>query len=231
MLSVEYIDLGKIPYANALAIQQAHFDLLIENKINGHSNEGLNTFFLCEHFPVITLGKSAEQKNVLLSDALLKEKGIEIFHIARGGDTTFHGPGQLTGYPVLDLEFFGTDLKVYMRQLEEMIIRTLAHFGIDAFRIENITGVWVKAQSDNQAKKIAAFGVKTSRWITMHGFALNINTDLNYFNYINPCGITDKGVTSMQKELNIELDLEIVKDVLLKNFAAVFGVELRISGG
>ncbi len=222
MVEVEYIDLGKIRYADALVIQQNYFNHLVNNKIQGISNEKLNKLLLCEHFPVITLGKSADEKNVLFGNDQLELNGIELYHVGRGGDTTFHGPGQITGYPILDLECFTSDLKHYMRQLEEVVIRTIADYGLKGYRMEQFTGVWVDAVSDKMPKKIAAFGVKTSRWISMHGFALNVNTDLAYFAYINPCGITDKGVTSLRVELQQPTDMEIVKSLLHKHFIEIF---------
>jgi lipoyl(octanoyl) transferase len=222
MVEVKYIDLGKISYAEALAVQQKYFDQLVQNKIQGISNDKLNKLLLCEHFPVITLGKSADEKNVLFANEQLELNGIELFHIGRGGDATFHGPGQITGYPILDLECFTSDLKHYMRQLEEVVIRTIADYGINGYRMEQFTGVWVDSILDKKQKKIAAFGVKTSRWISMHGFALNVNTDLSYFAYINPCGITDKGVTSLQAELQEQVDMEQVKSRLHQHFIDVF---------
>lgn len=222
MVEVKYIDLGKISYAEALAVQQKYFDQLVQNKIHGISNEKLNKLLLCEHFPVITLGKSADEKNVLFGNEQLELNGIELFHIGRGGDATFHGPGQITGYPILDLECFTSDLKQYMRQLEEVVIRTIADYGLKGYRMEQFTGVWIDSLLDKKPKKIAAFGVKTSRWISMHGFALNVNTDLSYFAYINPCGITDKGVTSLQAELQKPVEMEQVKSRLLQHFIDVF---------
>lgn len=222
MVEVKYIDLGKISYAEALAVQQKYFDQLVQNKIHGISNEKLNKLLLCEHFPVITLGKSADEKNVLFANEQLELNGIELFHIGRGGDATFHGPGQITGYPILDLECFTSDLKQYMRQLEEVVIRTIADYGLKGYRMEQFTGVWIDSLLDKKPKKIAAFGVKTSRWISMHGFALNVNTDLSYFAYINPCGITDKGVTSLQAELQKPVEMEQVKSRLHQHFIDVF---------
>ncbi len=222
MVEVKYIDLGKISYTEALAVQQKYFDQLVQNKIQGISNDKLNKLLLCEHFPVITLGKSADEKNVLFGTEQLELYGIELFQVGRGGDATFHGPGQITGYPILDLECFTSDLKHYMRQLEEVVIRTIADYGINGYRMEQFTGVWVDSILDKKQKKIAAFGVKTSRWISMHGFALNVNTDLSYFAYINPCGITDKGVTSLQAELQEQVDMEQVKSRLHQHFIDVF---------
>lgn len=230
MQNVTLIDLGIIKYADALDIQTQKFNELIDNKINEHSNSDAHFLFLCEHLPVITLGKAAKEQNILLSEDFLKEKGIETFYINRGGDVTFHGLGQITGYPILDLDFFTSDLKVYMRMLEEVMIQTIAVYGIKGYRIEDATGVWVNSIIDNQPKKIAAFGVKTSRWITMHGFALNVNVDLNYFNFINPCGFTDKGVTSIRnemKEMRDEIRINEVKQVLLAKFVAVFNAKIK----
>lgn len=226
MEKIKVQDIGIIRYGDALEIQTKKFDELVENKIKGHSNADAHHLYLCEHQPVITLGKAAKEQNVLLSEDFLREKGIDLFHINRGGDVTFHGPGQITGYPILDLENFSSDLKVYMRMLEEVMIRTIARYGIEGYRIADATGVWVDSSIDNQPKKIAAFGVKTSRWITMHGFALNVNVDLNYFNYINPCGFTDKGVTSIKNERGNEVDVSEVKRILLDAFAQVFETDL-----
>ncbi|MCB0506721.1 MAG: lipoyl(octanoyl) transferase LipB [Bacteroidetes bacterium] len=229
MQQVHVIDLGKIAYANSLEIQTQKFETLVNNKLNGQSNNDAHFLYLCEHLPVITLGKSANENNVLIPETLLKEKQIDIFHINRGGDVTFHGLGQITGYPILDLDFFTSDLKKYMRQLEEVIIQTIKVFEIEGYRIEDATGVWVNSIIDKQPKKIAAFGVKSSRWITMHGFALNVDVDLSYFNLINPCGFTDKGVTSIANELKNKDDKPTmlqVKEILLQKFAAVFSAQL-----
>jgi lipoyl(octanoyl) transferase len=226
MQKIKVQDLGVIKYAAALDIQTQKFNELIDTKMNERSNSDAHFLYLCQHTPVITLGKAANQQNILLSEEFLKEKDIDVFHINRGGDVTFHGPGQLTGYPILDLEFFSSDLKVYMRMLEEVMILTIANYGIEGYRIADATGVWVNSKNDNQPKKIAAFGVKTSRWITMHGFALNVDVDLHYFNYINPCGFTDKGVTSIKNETENEVDINEVKRVLLDNFALVFESDL-----
>ncbi len=167
MQQITLQDLGIIHYADALDIQTEKFNELIDNKINERSNSDAHFLYLCEHQPVITLGKAAKEQNILLSEDFLKEKGIETFHINRGGDVTFHGLGQITGYPILDLDFFTSDLKVYMRMLEEVMIQTIAVYGIEGYRIEDATGVWVNSTIDHQPKKIAAFGVKTSRWVTM----------------------------------------------------------------
>jgi lipoyl(octanoyl) transferase len=229
MQEITIVDLEQIKYADALEIQTAKFNELLERKKLEISNNNAHYLYLCEHEPVITLGKAAKEQNILISEAFLKEHQIDVFHTNRGGDVTFHGLGQITGYPIIDLEYFSSDIKLYMRMLEEVMIQTIAHYGIEGYRIEDATGVWVHSKNDHLPKKIAAFGVKTSRWITMHGFALNVNVDLNYFNYINPCGFTDKGVTSLVSELKIqkdELKMEEVKQVLLDKFSAVFAAKL-----
>jgi lipoyl(octanoyl) transferase len=179
----------------------------------------------CEHPHVYTIGKSGKDSNLLISEDLLKGYGAELFHIDRGGDITYHGPGQIVGYPILDLQKFNIGIKEYVRRLEETVIVTLENYGIKAGRLEGATGVWLDAGTAT-ARKICAIGVKASRYVTMHGFAFNINTDLNYFNYINPCGFTDKGVTSLSKELETEIDIEEVKRKLLENFEIVFNARL-----
>lgn len=180
----------------------------------------------CEHPHVYTLGKSGHMENLLVNDSRLKELNVSFFKTNRGGDITYHGPGQIVGYPILDLEHFVTDLGKYMRNLEEVIIRTLAHYNIEGDRLSGATGVWLDAGMKGKARKICAMGVRCSRWVTMHGFALNVNTDLRYFDHIVPCGITDKSVTSMQKELGTAIDELEVKDILRSEFAHVFGAEV-----
>lgn len=195
-------------------------------------SETQHHLLLTEHYLVYTLGKSGKEEHILIDPATMAEKGIEYFRINRGGDITFHGPGQLVGYPILDLEKFDTDIGKYLRRLEEVIIRTIAHFGIKAGRSKGETGVWLDADIPGRERKICAMGIRCSRWITMHGWALNVNTDLQYFNYIVPCGIQNKQVTSIKKELGYEVPMAHVKKVLLQHFAAVFGVEVlqKLSG-
>jgi lipoyl(octanoyl) transferase len=188
--------------------------------------ETQNYLLFVEHPPVFTLGKSGNINNVLLSEERLNEKGIEFFRTNRGGDITFHGPEQIVGYPILDLEKFDTDIGHYLRNLEEVIIRTLADYGIDAGRSGGETGVWIDPETKGRERKICAIGVRCSRWITMHGFAFNVNTDLSYFNHIIPCGIQNKQVTSLQKELGREVDMEEAKANVKRNFESVFNVEL-----
>jgi len=179
-----------------------------------------------EHPPVFTLGKSGNMNNVLMSEAHLSRLGIDFFKINRGGDITFHGPGQLVGYPIFDLEKFYTDIGKYLRNIEEVIILTLAEYGLEGRRSAGETGVWLDPDKKGRERKICAIGVRTSRWITMHGFALNVNTDLNYFSMIVPCGIQGKQVTSLQKELGRPVDMPEVKEKVKRNFEKVFEVEV-----
>ncbi len=181
---------------------------------------------LCEHSPVYTLGKSGKIDHLKLSEQEIESGDMEFFKINRGGDITFHGPGQVTGYPIFDLDRFYNDLHRYVRELEEVIIRTLAHYGIEGGRIAEFTGVWVDIDSP-QKRKICAIGVHMSRWVSMHGFALNINTDLGYFNNIIPCGIADddKSVTSLSKELGRAIEMQEVQEVIKKQFAEIFQIE------
>ncbi len=183
-------------------------------------------FLVCEHPPVYTLGKSGHIENVLISETEMVSRGIEFFRTNRGGDITFHGPGQVVGYPVIDLEKLYTDIGRYLRELEEMIILTLAEYGITGERSKGETGVWIEPGITGKERKICAMGVRCSRWITMHGFALNVNNDLGYFNNIIPCGIVNKQVTSIEKELQHPVDMQEVKEKLQRNFENVFGVRL-----
>lgn len=181
-----------------------------------------NYFLLCEHPPVYTLGKSGSMDNVLLNDEQMKGKGIEFFRTNRGGDITFHGLQQIVGYPIIDLEKFYTDIGKYLRNLEEIVILTLAEFNLIGERSTGETGVWIEPGILGKERKICAIGVRCSRWVTMHGFALNVNTDLGYFNNIIPCGIQNKQVTSMEKEMGVRLDYEEVKESIKRNFNKVF---------
>ena len=188
-----------------------------------------NHLYFVEHNPVYTLGKSGDISHVLINDVDRQEKGIEFFKINRGGDITFHGPGQLVGYPIIDLEKFTTDLGWYLRSLEEVIILTMADYGLKGDRSKGETGVWLDADIKGKERKICAMGIRCSRWITMHGVACNVNTDLDYFNYIVPCGIQNKQVTSLQKELGTTVPMEEVKQKVRSNFERVFEVEMRES--
>ena len=186
-----------------------------------------NYLLFVEHPPVYTLGKSGHMENVLIDEVHMKEKGIDFFQTNRGGDITFHGPGQIVGYPILDLERFYTDIGKYLRNLEEVIILVLKTYGIQGDRSQGETGVWIESGVKGRERKICAIGVRCSRWITMHGFAFNVNTDLDYFGNIVPCGIQDKQVTSLEKELGRTLPMEEVKEEVRRRFEEVFNVELR----
>jgi lipoyl(octanoyl) transferase len=228
---VNFKDLGFIRYQEAWDYQEKLFAGIIADKIrlrNEPDSDDLpeNYLLFCEHPPVYTLGKSGEMKNLLLSETELKANAIDFFKINRGGDITFHGPGQLVGYPLLDLDQFFTDIHKYLRLLEEAVIKTLAEYGITGGRIDGFTGVWLDWDNDKKARKICALGVKCSRWVTMHGFAFNVNTDLNYFKNIIPCGIDDKAVTSMQQELGQVLDMAEVAEKLKAHLTKLFGWEV-----
>lgn len=233
MRQVEFKDLGTIEYGEAWQKQEELLKNAVEEKSRRITSgkdylpqEIKNYLLLCEHPHVYTLGKSGQKENLLITDERLKEINATYYKTNRGGDITYHGPGQIVGYPVLDLEQFYTDLGKYMRNLEEVIIKTIAHWGIKGERLEGATGVWLDADNPAKARKICAMGVKASRWVTIHGFALNVNTDMRYFDYIVPCGITDKQVTSIEKELDKRLDLNDVKTVLKSEFQKVFEAEL-----
>jgi lipoyl(octanoyl) transferase len=229
----KFIDLGLIDYQQAWDYQTNLFNSILEiksiNRTAAEAEQQLtdNYLLFCEHPHVYTLGKSGNEENLLLKKDELPAIGATYFHINRGGDITYHGPGQLVGYPVLDLENFFTDIHQYMRLLEEAVIQTLAEFNIVAGRIKGLTGVWLDVDDPKHARKICALGVKTSRWVTLHGFALNVNTDLSYFDKMIPCGISDKAVTSMQKELNTALDMTEVKRMMKGKLAELFKMELR----
>ncbi|HKL07573.1 MAG TPA: lipoyl(octanoyl) transferase LipB [Bacteroidales bacterium] len=231
-IDVQYIDLGLVDYKVAWDYQEEIFSDFLQIKAKNRdlpANKQVpidNKLILCEHPHVYTLGKSGQQNNLLISDAFLKKINATYYKINRGGDITYHGPGQIVGYPIIDLERFNLQVKQYIAKLEESIILTLEEFGIYAGRLTGATGVWLDADNAN-ARKICAIGVKASRFITMHGFAFNVNTNLEYFNHINPCGFVDKGVTSMEKELGKKVDYEKVKDVLKLKIKEVFGMNLK----
>jgi len=232
---VIFKDLGTIDYSSAWEIQekllQENVAVKMEarkNNIHINPNDVTTTHHLlfCEHPPVYTLGKSGKESNLLISDEELHNKGIELFKTNRGGDITFHGLEQIVGYPIFDLEKFSTDIGIYLRNIEEVIIRTLLDYNIKAERSIGETGVWIDAAFPLKARKICAIGVRCSRWITMHGFALNVNTDLSYFENIIPCGIQDKKVTSIKKELGSEIDIVEVKKKLQHNFEEIFQIQI-----
>ena len=183
---------------------------------------GNSQLFFCEHNPVLTIGKSGKDTNLLIPEASLQERGVSFYHVNRGGDITYHGPGQITGYPVFDLAYWSLGLRSYIERLEEVVIRFLAGYGLKGERLPGATGVWLDPYVQGRARKICAIGVKSSRFVTMHGFALNINTDLSYFHLINPCGFTDKGVTSLAMDLGEPQDFELAKDRLVQLFAELF---------
>ena len=229
---VKYTDLKSIEYQQAWDLQEEVLDKTIKQKLeNQKLEDGDKTtpeynLFFCEHPHVYTLGKSGEDQNLLLSGLELRAKNASFIKTNRGGDITYHGPGQIVGYPILDLEAFDLGVRAYIEKLEEAIINTLAHYGIKGELLEGATGVWLDTNIPGKTRKICAMGVRISRYVSMHGFAFNVNTNLDYFGYINPCGFTDKGVTSLQKELGYELDYEEVKALLLNELSKVFAWEL-----
>lgn len=228
--SVEYIDLGVIDYQKAWDYQTELFDAVVQIKIENRRNEATiltrNYLLFCEHPHVYTLGKSGSEDNLLVDDDKLKEIEATYYKINRGGDITYHGPGQVVAYPILDLDNFFTDIHKYLRLLEEAVILTLKEYNIEAGRITGLTGVWLDHVDQKNPRKICALGVKSSRWVTMHGLAFNINTDLDYFKNIVPCGIDDKAVTSLAAELGQPQDIEKVKMELKKNIAELFEMDL-----
>ncbi|MGE5440476.1 MAG: lipoyl(octanoyl) transferase LipB [Bacteroidota bacterium] len=216
MRELVYYDLGLIDYEKAWELQRKTFDLRRNKDVP-------DTLYLLEHPHTYTLGKVADRKNLISSENFLKEKGISVYDIDRGGDITYHGPGQIVGYPILDLTEWKQDTHLYLRSIEEVIILTCRDYGLHAGRIEKLTGVWI------EDRKIAAIGIKVSRWITMHGFAFNVNTDLSLFQGIIPCGITDKSVTSLSKELGYDPDMNEVKEKLVNNFKRIFNYDSVLS--
>ncbi len=235
MHTIYFRDLGKTEYGEAWQLQEGIMQegLAVKSQWYGRADAAAipedaitDHLLFCEHPHVYTLGKSGHMENLLVNDTRLKELNVSFYKTNRGGDITYHGPGQIVGYPILDLEHYGTDLGKYMRNLEEVIIRTLASYGIEAGRLPGSTGVWLDPDVPGRARKICAMGVRSSRWMTMHGFALNVNTDLKYFGYIVPCGISDKQVTSIQAELGKVVDEQEVKEKLKQEFGSVFGAKI-----
>ena len=231
MRKIDFQDLGSMDYKAAWDYQEKLFNAVIQTKVDNRklkkNNTPQNHLLFVEHPHVYTLGKSGEEDNLLATPESLLEQQATFYKINRGGDITYHGPGQIVGYPIFDLDQFFTDIHKYLRYLEEAIILTLAEYEIKGDRYEGYTGVWLDPDDPIRARKIAALGVKCSRWVTMHGFAFNVNTNLLYFNNIVPCGIDDKQVTSMQKELGRKVDIEEVKSKLLTNLANLFDFELK----
>ena len=248
MKGVLYKDLGRMGYSECGDLQRSLFDRALNAKRNGGAKEGgeeaaqsaasvaedkandlgayeAGWLLLVEHNPVYTLGKSGKSENMLVSEEYLRSIGAEFFHIDRGGDITFHGPGQVVGYPILDLEQVGIGLREYIDSIEGAVIELCAEYGIVAGRVEGASGVWLDGGT-SRARKICAIGVKSSRYVTMHGFALNVNTDLRYFNHINPCGFADRGVTSLQKELGREVSMEEVKEKVINHLSEKLNVKI-----
>ena len=248
MKGVLYKDLGRMGYSECWDLQRSLFDRALNAKRNGGAKKGgeeaaqsaasvaedkandlgayeAGWLLLVEHNPVYTLGKSGKSENMLVSEEYLRSIGAEFFHIDRGGDITFHGPGQVVGYPILDLEQVGIGLREYIDSIEGAVIDLCAEYGIVAGRVEGASGVWLDGGT-SRARKICAIGVKSSRYVTMHGFALNVNTDLRYFNHINPCGFADRGVTSLQKELGREVSMEEVKEKVINHLSEKLNVKI-----
>lgn len=223
--TVKYQNLGLIDYKEAWDYQEKLFRATVDRKIqlrNGETTEQTeNHILFCEHPHVYTLGKSGDKNHLLLNDESLKQNNATYYEINRGGDITYHGPGQLVVYPILDLDHFFSDIHKYLRFLEESVILTLADYGIEASRVDGLTGVWIDGDKPT-ARKICAIGVKSSRWVTMHGIGFNVNSDLSYFSHIIPCGIQDKAVTSMESELGRKLDMQEIADVLKEKLATLF---------
>jgi lipoyl(octanoyl) transferase len=228
MQQVKFIDLGLIDFKKAWDYQENVFNEIVTTKIenrktpDNQQQKTSNYLIFCEHPHVYTLGNSGDKQHLLISEKQLEEKNATYYKINRGGDITYHGPGQIVGYPILDLDNFFTDIHKYLRFLEEIVIRTLAEYGIESGRSKGETGVWLDVDNPIKARKICAMGVRASRWVTMHGFALNVNVDLGYFGNIIPCGINDKAVTSMHKELGEIVAEADVKEKLKKHFIDLF---------
>lgn len=245
---IAYRDLGVIGYDECREYQTAVFDRLVRAKTPGKpgaekgkngvdqnsASEKINpaeagpVLILCEHPHVYTLGRSGNPGNLLADEEYLRSTGARLVKTDRGGDITYHGPGQLVGYPILDIEALGLGLKEYIHLLEEAIIRTVSHYGIEAGRSDGATGVWLEPDGSRGVRKIAAIGVRSSRFVTMHGFALNVTTDMSYFGKINPCGFTDRGVTSLKEESGRDVAMDEVKEIFKREFAGIFGVTLTI---
>mgnify|MGYP000178199667 FL=1 len=223
-------DIGKLSFSDAWQYQEKIFKKIIDQKVQNRSLnktiETKNFLILTEHNHVYTIGKSGDMSNLLIDKDELKKREIEFFKINRGGDITYHGPGQIMGYPIFDLDNFFTDINLYLRKLEEVVIYTLKSYDLQGFTIKGETGVWVKDEN-GLSKKICAFGIRASRWVTMHGLCLNVNPDLSYFDFIIPCGIKDKGVTSLSHLKKEVIDINQVKSKMVENFELVFNAEIN----
>lgn len=221
---VWFEELGRIRYREAWAYQEKLFDAVIRDKRDRREEKDQYLLF-CEHEHVFTIGKSGNRHNLLIKRQMCENRQIDLHEINRGGDITYHGPGQLVAYPIIDLEAFAIGIKRYISLLEDVVIETLKPYGIRGEKDEKAMGVWIDAGNPSRARKICAIGVRASRYVTMHGLALNINSDLSYFNFINPCGFTDRGVTSMQKELGQEVDFQEVSHGMRNAFRELFAME------
>ena len=231
--TVRFQDMGVIDYKEAWDQQEELFQGIIDRKMKNRNlpedqqETTQNYLLFCEHPHVYTLGKNGSENNLLADMVQLQNKQATFYKINRGGDITYHGPGQIVGYPILDLDNFSPDIHLYVANLEEAVIRTIARYGLRGERLKGASGVWLDADLPGKARKICAIGIRSSRWVTMHGFAFNVNSDLSYFELINPCGFTDKKATSMQAELKKEFDMEEVKTALRQELATVFQMELK----
>lgn len=227
-----YKDLGRMDYKECWDFQRSLFDALIARKMSHRTEspadceESVGTVLVVEHPAVYTLGKNGKESNLLLGEEYLRSIGADFYRIDRGGDVTFHGEGQIVGYPILDIERLGIGLRDYIDAIEQSVIDTMAHYGIEAGRLAGASGVWLGSAEERNLRKICAIGVRASRFVTMHGFALNVSTDLRYFNHINPCGFTDKGVTSMERELGSAPDMEEVKELVVNNLSRNLNVKI-----
>ncbi|MFO7999584.1 MAG: lipoyl(octanoyl) transferase LipB [Bacteroidales bacterium] len=230
--SVQFEDLGTIDYKEAWDYQEQLFQGIVNQKMHNRTlseteqSPTPNFLLFCEHPHVFTLGKNGSENNLLADMVQLQNKKASFYKINRGGDITYHGPGQIVGYPILDLDNFSPDIHQYVANLEEAVIRTIRHFGLKGERLKGASGVWLETGQPGKARKICAIGIRSSRWVTMHGFAFNVNSDLSYFELINPCGFTDKKTTSMQAELGREVNIQEVKDILKAELVELFSMSL-----
>jgi len=222
MASFNYIDLGIKEYKTCWDYQEDRLDELVSEKRETRKPTSKNHFILVEHPHVYTLGKSGDEKNMMANADFLKKIEATYFKINRGGDITYHGPGQLVGYPIIDLEYYKIGVREYIEKMEDAIIATIAEYGLEGDRKEGATGVWLQAEHKVRARKICAIGVRVSRYVTMHGFALNVNTDMRYYNYINPCGFASSAVTSIQQELGREISMDEVKKIAMEKFNKIY---------
>jgi lipoyl(octanoyl) transferase len=222
MAQFNFIESGIVDYKECWDQQETWLENVVQDRVLTGVPSGKNFFMLLEHPPVYTLGKSGDSDNLLISPEFLEKIGASLYRINRGGDITYHGPGQLVGYPILDLEFYHIGIRDFIRNMEEAIIQTIAEFGLKGGRRQNATGVWLEPDNESQTRKICAIGVRVSHFVTMHGFALNVNTDLQYFRYINPCGFTSAAVTSLQQELGETISMDDVRTILKEKFNQIY---------